>query len=369
MTASKSSFVQAFAPGWFAAVMGTGVISIAMASWQAVVPFASVLQMVFLFLALFFFVVVFFPWLLRWILYPQSAWRDLNHPVSAAFFPTMPISLVVIGIALEKTGHRLLPETFLWGVLQALWLLGATGILLFALLILNIFFHKPEIEWQTSTLGWLIPPVSALIVPLLGASLSLHFYGTPWGELNWLGSLVFLGIGGFLFIFVMAVVMTRYIFYALPPAHLAPTMWVGIAPTSILAILSLRLVKPAVQFFQATPEMEQWLMFLARLAGVALWGFALFWLLLALMVTLEVWRKSNLPFALSWWAFIFPLGAFATAGSVLYQSIPSVLFLGVGLAALILVIVLWTVVTFRTVRGVFDGTLFRSHAGQKEKTA
>ncbi|PWH16144.1 MAG: hypothetical protein DDG60_04655 [Anaerolineae bacterium] len=345
--------------------MGTGVISIAGAAFQFVLPFAPTLQIFFLIIALLFFVSALIPWTLRWFLYFEDVRRDLNHPVLAAFFPTMPISLIVIGIALEKTGNRLLPESALWSILQVLWLLGAAGILFFALVILNIFLHKPEIEWQASTLGWLIPPVSALIVPVLGGSLSLHFYGTAWGELNLLVSLVFLGIGSFLFVFVMAVVLTRYIFYALPPAHLAPTMWVGIVPTSILTILSIRLVKPISQFFQAGPETEQLLALLARPTGVILWGFAAFWLSLALVVTLEIWRKSNIPFALSWWAFIFPLGAFATASGVLYQAIPAKLFLWTGLLALAGVIALWAGVTFRTAQGILSGTIFKPHGGSK----
>lgn len=365
MSASKLSIVQTFAPGWFAAVMGTGVISIAGAAFQAVLPFAAAFQIFFLAAAVLFFVVALIPWTLRWLRYLEDARRDLEHPISAAFFPTMPISLIVIGIALEKTGNRLLPEAALWSVLQFLWLTGAAGILFFALVILNTFLHKPEIEWQASTLGWLIPPVSALIVPVLGASLSLHFHGTAWGELNLLGSLIFLGIGGLLFVFVMAVVLTRYIFYALPPAHLAPTMWVGIAPTSILTIVALRMVKPVAQFFQAGPEAEQMLAFLARPAGVILWGFAAFWLVLALMVTLEVWRKSNIPFALSWWAFIFPLGAFTVASGVLYQAIPYGLFLWTGLAALFGLTVWWGVVTFRTAQGIASGAIFKPHGAQK----
>ncbi len=46
-----------------------------------------------------------------------------------------------------------------------------------------------------------------------------------------------------------------------------------------------------------------------------LWGFAAFWLVLALMVTLEVWRKSNILFALVFEGVHLPLvWAFAAAG-------------------------------------------------------
>ncbi len=59
----------------------------------------------------------------------------------------------------------------------------------------------------------------------------------------------------------MSLVFIRYIFHPMPPSHLAPTLWVGIAPTSILTILALKFAKPLALFFQATPEIEQILTF------------------------------------------------------------------------------------------------------------
>ncbi len=345
--------------------MGTAVISIAAFSFQQHLPFARPLQLFFLFAAVLFFLLIAVPWVLRWLLHFEDAWRDLNHPVSSAFFPTMPISLLLLGIALEKTGESLIAESVLWVILQILWVLGTAGILFFALFIINIFFHKAEIDWESSTLGWLIPPVSALLVPVLGSSLSQHFYGTTWGEMNLLVSLMFTGMGGLLFIFVMSVVFARYIFYALPPAHLSPTMWVGIAPTSILTIVVFKLVKPVSLYFQADPQVEAALTFLSQPAGVILWGFAFFWFLLAIIVTFGVHKKSELPFAISWWAFIFPVGAFTVATGVLYQAVTYPFILWVGLGAFTFLLALWVFVTWHTLLGVLRGTIFAPHSPKK----
>ncbi len=190
-----TSIVKTFAPGWFASVMGTAVIVVALFVFQSVFPLAKALETFFLFAAVLLFFVLIIPWTLRWFLYPADVRHDLNHPVSAAFFPTMPISLLIIAIALEKVGALFLPENVLWNILQTLWVIGASGILIFALTILNTFFHKSEVQWETSTLGWLIPPVSTLLVPVLGISLSAHFQGTTWGAINLITSLIFTGFG------------------------------------------------------------------------------------------------------------------------------------------------------------------------------
>lgn len=350
-----------FAPGWFASVMGTGVISVALFAFRQSIPFGDILQVIFLGMSVLLFAVLLIPWLTRWIQHPEAVRRDLRHPVSAAFFPTMPISMLVIGIALEKTAPAFLPEPLLWNIVLGLWLAGTAGILLFALAILNIFFHQPELKWEAATFGWLIPPVSALLIPVLGFSLAVHFAASPWGAFALFASLMFTGMGSLLFVLVMGAVFTRYVFYALPPVHLAPTLMVGVAPTSILTIIALRVVKPAQTVLSFSPQTAETLSTLASIAAMTLWGFAFFWLLLAVLVTLQVHRQSPLPFALSWWAFVFPLGAFTVAAGVLYQALPFGFFLWAGLFTLALVLLLWLVTLIRTLRGAWQGTLFLPH--------
>jgi tellurite resistance protein TehA-like permease len=151
----------------------------------------------------------------------------------------------------------------------------------------------------------------------------------------------------------------------MPPSHLAPTLWVGIAPTSILTILAIKFAKPLALFFQATPEVEQVLTFLSKPLGVMLWGFAMFWFLLALVITLGVHQKSSLPFALSWWAFVFPVGAFVVATGVLNQAIPLAFFQWTGIIALTFLLILWMVVAVNTVIGVWRGSIFVPHTPAK----
>ena len=359
----KSNIIRNFAPGWYASVMGTAVIVIDIFAFQDAIPLAQVWQLLFLALSGIMLVVISVPWTLRWFLYFDDVWQDLQHPVSAAFFPTMPISLIVWGIALEKAGPLFLPEATVHAVMQVLWLLGTVGIGIFAVLILNTYFYKEDMQWKMANLGWLIPPVSALIVPVLGGSLSLVYADAFWGPINFYTSLIYLGTGALLFLFVTATVFSRYLFHELPPGHLAPTIWIGIAPTAILAITALKFVKPLVLYFQATEEAAKTLAVMAKAAGVGLWGFAFFWLVLALVLVVLHHQQKPLPFAMSWWAFTFPSGAFVVATGVVYKAVHAPFFQAVGLLGLAGFLIVWAVVSWQTLRRVVSGEIFVKHGG------
>lgn len=359
--AGWQSIVKHFVPGWYASVMGTAVIVVVLFVFRATVPLADALQVFFLVLSGIMLVGYSVPWFLRWIMFPDAVRADLHHPVSASFFPTMPISLIVWGIALEKAGPLMLPHETVFAIMQVLWVAGALGIGGFALVLLGIYFSRETLHWEAANLGWLIPPVSALIVPVLGGALATEFAGTPMGTLYLLGSLVYLGIGTMLLIFVMGAVFTRYMFYKLHAAHLAPTIWVGVAPTAILTIIAIKIVEPLVLFFEVSEGTVETVRFLSKVLGVGLWGFAVFWLLLAIYLTLRHHRQEPLPFALSWWAFTFPLGAFAVSSGVLAQAVGVQVIATVGLVALAGLLVIWLTVALRTLRGVLDGSMFKPH--------
>ncbi len=354
----KTDIIQNFAPGWFASVMGTAVTVVAIFVFKDFIPFAGTLQLFFLGLAVLLFVIFFIPWFLRWFLYFERVKDDLSHPVSGSFYSTMPISLIIIGIALEKAPH-FLPEEMLLPILQFLWISGAAGIACFALTILNIKFMKPGVDLKIANMGWLIPPVSVLIVPILGSSLAAAYAGTTLGTINLIASLIFLGMGSLLFIFVMSAVFSRYISHDLLPAHLAPTIWIGIAPTAILSIIAIKLVQPLMMFFKASDTAKEVFGIAAKAMSVSLWGFAFLWAILAMTITIQHHQKINIPFAMSWWAFAFPLGAFVVSTGVVHNAVGGSFFVWVGLSAFVGLLLIWSTVFVKTVRGVLTGDLLK----------
>ena len=98
---------------------------------------------------------------------------------------------------------------------------------------------------------------------------------------------------------------------------------------------------------------------LGVLAGLLLWGFGLWWLFLAILITIRYFR-AGVPFNLGWWGYTFPLGVYTLAtlrlGTTLHLGVLTAV--GTGLAAALAA--MWTVVMARTLHGGWKGHLFVS---------
>jgi tellurite resistance protein TehA-like permease len=95
---------------------------------------------------------------------------------------------------------------------------------------------------------------------------------------------------------------------------------------------------------------------LAVLYGVPVMGFALLWLGLATAHVVRA-RRHGMRFAMTWWAFTFPVGTCVTgAGSLArHTGLPAYDWLAAGLYAVL--VAAWGAAAVHTVRGLVSGEL------------
>ena len=125
---SQSRFAavtQAFSPAWFAAIMGTAVVPLALSflNHGAVRPLAGF----FILLAAAMFLLALGPWLFKFFWFPGEIRRDLNHPIASNFYPTMPISLVLFSLDLLKYPDMFFDVDVSRKLAWVLWLRGRRG--------------------------------------------------------------------------------------------------------------------------------------------------------------------------------------------------------------------------------------------------
>ena len=347
--------VRYFNPAWFAAVMGTAVVPLAISFIDA--SWVEYVAAVFVVLSVILFVVILIPWTLRFFLFPAEIRHDLHHPIAASFFPTMPIAVVVVALDLLKYPDMFFSSSTSEGIAFWLWLIGTVGIYLSGFVVLPRVYQSNTIELSHANFGWFIPPVANLLIPVGGLELAMVFPDRF--EVTFLLSMVSLGIGLVLFVYVGALVYQRYVLESLPPSRFAATSFIAMAPTAIMSVALFKLM----QLVEAGTPLEisaDAVRTFCVLGILAAWGFAAWAFVMAVVIVASYLRNLGLPYALSWWAYTFPLGALAVSSGVAWTvtGFESVHWFYVGVVVALFCV--WITVATQTAIGVWTGKVLES---------
>ncbi|MEN8214470.1 MAG: SLAC1 anion channel family protein [Pseudomonadota bacterium] len=255
------------------------------------------------------FLVLLGTYALKLLRHPDAVRAELDHPAMLSFFPTITISLILIGSFLAT-----------WTPTVALvsWQIGATGQLLLTLLILTRWIHHDHFEIHHISPAWFIPVVGNILVPLAGVENASM-------ELNWF----FFSVGLLFWIVLFTIIMYRMVFHRPMAENLLPTLFIMIAPPAVGFISYLNLV----------PDLDNF----ARV----LYYNALFMTLLLLVQTP---RFIRIPFSLSWWVYSFPLAAVTVATLLMYEETDKPYFKLISYLLLVLVSALIVFLLYKTWR-------------------
>ena len=363
--------VKHFGPEWGAAAMGTAVLSITMQLCSEVASHLSVLLYVglgFYLLATVMFVMFLIPWTLRFFWYPEEVRKDLLNPVRGNFFPTMPITFILAGTGTNKLGPLLFGPAIAYNLAVVFFFMGAAGIFIFGYLLLRQQFLNKDLRLEHANFAWFIPPVSHLIIPVLGACcLDVHWAGTPLAPWLYMISMVALGAGLINFLFVGAAIWHRYVYAAIPTGRMAATTMVAIAPTAIIVIFLMKFAEAVEAAHGTLFGLEFAALFpVIKVAASVLWGFSAWWLVVAIIMFSHYSSKGDHPVAFAWWAYTFPFGAFIVATGLLSKAVATEilhpLLIGLNTAA----VVIWVIIVFGTLKWLQDGAFFEvKHAEQR----
>lgn len=249
--------------------------------------------------------------------HPAAVAAELAHPVRGVFASAATVALILAALLL-------LPWSRPAGA--ALLGLGAAAHLALAVALAARWIGQPT-EPAHALPTWLIPLVGNILVPLGAAPVG-------WPELGWL----YFGLGAGLWLLVTPILLHRLIALPAPPPRLGPTVAILLAPPSVAMLSWLALTGGGLD----AP---------ARL----LFGLAMFF---ALLLAALAPRLVRLAFAVSWWAYTFPLAAFAAA-AIRYAAGGGAMPSGAALALLGLATAVVALVAVRTLLALGRGDLLR----------
>lgn len=302
----------------FAVVMGVTGLGIAWRKAAGVLGTPAIVGETVLALAATLFGAIALLYSLKALRHPLAVAQEFRHPVRAAFFPTISIGLLLLSIAAGRYNASLA---------VALWLAGAGGHLGLTLVLLGRWLTSP-VEITHSNPAWFIPIVGNIIVPIAGVPLGLE-------EVSWFFYAIGLVFWGVLF----TVIFYRLVFHAPLPVKIVPTLFILIAPPA-MAFLATQ----ALHGGELTP--------FARV----LFHFGLF---LTLLLATLARTFLAVPFAVSWWAYTFPLDAIAIAAlDYSHASQGGAVSMGIATVLLCVATIVVAVVLVRTTVAVTRGHLF-----------
>jgi len=334
--------IENFNPSWGAAVMGTGVLSIILAGIGGGFAVAALVLFWLNSLVLVYSLVC---WILMWFLTPGKIKAIVDNANALVFLPTVPVGVVVFANNLMALRARFFPT--LGGLFPAiLWIASSLVIVVLAVHFIDRVFASANIEIQHSTFGWLIPPVALLIIPL-GAPLFISVFSAEAAEALVVLSFALWGAGFFAYVFVNAAVTHRYFFHEMPVNQMTPSVWVGLGPIGAGAAGLLSLSRAA----QSMPNLKS-LADLGTGFSLLLWGFGLIWYLVSLALTLRKAFFENIPYTMGWWAFTFPLGAYALATRLLFAQTQVAALSVIFWILLVNLVLFWLITAYRTTRFV-----------------
>lgn len=245
---------------------------------------------------------------------------EITHQVKINFLSAIPIGALIITTlgAFNDNGTMLF-------LLKIIFYLSSFLQLILSIFVINFWFSNAMKKHLLSP-AWFIPIVGNLIVPLAGHSAKI----TP--EF----SLFFFSVGCFFWLILTALITSRLIFEESLESKFLPTLFIFIAPPSIFVV-------DFAALFGGHSALSLMLYFVA-----------LFFMLLMLSLS-RVFTRLN--FALSWWAFTFPLCAFGIASFETFMIFKSPLYMIFGILGLILALFAVLFVSYKTLLAMSKGKI------------
>ncbi|MFI9310125.1 TDT family transporter [Streptomyces triculaminicus] len=353
-THSHPTPLRHLGPNWYATAMGTAIVASAGAALPVHAPGLRGAYEAVWALAVLLLLTLLAARAAHWARHPDQARRHLGDPAVAPFYGCLAMAVLAVGGSTLSVGSGVVGERAAVAADAVLWVAG-TGIgLAAAAAIPYLMVTRHRIAPGDASPVWLLPVVAPMVSAALGPALVPHLPAGQWREAMLLGCYALFGASLLATLVILPAVVARLIHHGPLPLALTPTLFLVLGPLgqSTTAVGNLADVAPGAV---AAPYADALAGF-AVLYGVPVMGFALLWLVLAAAMTLRAVR-GGMGFAMTWWAFTFPVGTCVTgaAGLARHTGLTALTWVAVGLYALL--VTAWALAAARTAAGLVSGRL------------
>ncbi|MFJ8040041.1 TDT family transporter [Kitasatospora sp. NPDC096147] len=340
-------------PNWYAAVMGTAIVANGAAALPVAVPgLIGFGEAVWALSALALLALV-AGRLVHFTRHREAAREQLlDNPATAFFYGCPPMALLAVGYGTEVLGARLIGSQAALTADLVLWTLGTVYAVVVAFGIPYLMITRHRLDPLAANPTWLLPVVAPMVSAALGPVLVPHL---PEGlrPAMLYGCYALFGASLLATLVLLPVVFAGLVHSKLPALVLTPSLFLVLGPLGQSATAVNQLADAARE---VAPELAAAAVGFAVLYGVSAIGFAMLWLAVALAANLRALR-AEMPFAMTWWAFTFPVGTLVTGAAGLARHTGFAGFTGLAVALYLLLLAAWSVASVRTLAGLRSGRL------------
>ncbi|WP_369388205.1 TDT family transporter [Streptomyces sp. CG1] len=350
----RASRVRGLGPNWYASVMGTAILG---SAGVALPAHSAALREVFAgawALSLIMLVALLAARTVHWTRHGDQARAHLLDPAVAPFYGCLSMALLAVGGGALTAGRDLI-GTGTAVVLDAVLFTAGTAVgLAAAVAVPYLMAVRHRVEPAQATPVWLLPLVAPMVSAALGPLLVPYLPAGQPRETLLLACLAMFGLSLLATLLMLPLVFARLISSTPLPLALTPTLFLVLGPLgqSTTALGKIADVAPGV----VPAPYDRGLGVFAVLYGVPVMGFAMMWLALATAHVVRA-RRQGMGFAMTWWAFTFPVGTCVTGAMALARHTGLAVYDGLAVGLYAVLAAAWLAAAAGTVRGLLSGEL------------
>ncbi|MBC2903448.1 TDT family transporter [Streptomyces cupreus] len=348
----RAMAVRHLGPNWYASVMGTAIVATAGAALPVPVPRAACTAVWTLSLTLL--VALLAARALHWTHHRDQARAHLMDPATAPFYGCLSMALLAVGGGALTVGRDWIGTEAAVALDVVLFTVGTAVGLAAAVAVPYLMAVRHRVEPGQATPVWLLPLVAPMVSAALGPLLVPYLPAGQARETLLFACFAMFGLSLLATLLMLPLVFARLVTAGPLPLALTPTLFLVLGPLgqSTTAVGNFAEYAPGV----VPAPYSQGFDVLTVLYGVPVMGFALLWLGFATAHVVRA-RRQGMRFAMTWWAFTFPVGTCVTGAEALARHTGLVVYEGLAVALYAVLVAAWLVAAAQTARGVVSGAL------------
>ncbi len=356
-----------FSPRWFIFVMGTGALA-NMCQLLAGKPAGALhgLAEFFLITALTAFPVAFFFMVLRFFVGLDCILKEWRHSSLIQFYSAISIAAAICATGLLNIPISFISKSTAYALAVIFWWIACLVGVFF------IFFTPYKVitgnhaEPRRALGFWFLPPVGLFVLVFAGNFLAMHMKNMGYLHAILLFNTLALGVAIALTVIIYTIFMFRAFFYNFPRRDVAPSFMIGVAPVGV-SIIAINTILPVIKKSGLLVVNLSILSPLVKIVSLLLWGFGLWWLIVAVAVIFTYVVTQGIPVTLGYWAFIFPPAAYAVASLIIAKKLNLIFVKDVAIVLASLLVIGWVVNLILTIKKMIDRTIFDVSPSFKEE--